>query len=180
MSSWTILYTDRNIEVVVAAHRNVYVLDPNDPWEPVLAESQLGVYTAMAVSPNGRLIALFGSTGKIWVLSTDFTENVTAFDTKSKVCPRQLVWCGSDSVVAYWDQLGVGSGTLLMVGPGSKYISYNYEKRVHLMPEVDGLRIIGESAHEFLHAVPEVVEKIFQFGFSEYPGQFVTCPCKSS
>ena len=47
-------------------------------------------------------------------------------------------------------------------------------------PEVDGLRIIGESAHEFLHAVPEVVEKIFQFGFSEYPGQFVTCPCKSS
>eukprot|EP00041_Stephanoeca_diplocostata_P031359 m.975716 g.975716 ORF g.975716 m.975716 type:complete len:861 (+) comp23942_c1_seq8:368-2950(+) len=170
ISSWAIHMNERTIEVIVSAYRNIFVLDPNESWNPVLDASQLGVYSAMSVSPSGRLIALFGETGKIWVLSTDFQENHTAFDTKSHVAPRQLVWCGSDSVVAYWDQLGTGTGTLLMVGPRSKYISYNYERRVHLMPEIDGLRIIGETHHEFLQAVPDSVEKIFQLGFSKYPG----------
>lgn len=170
VSSWAIHMNERSIEVIVSAYRNIFVLDPNESFNPVLDASQLGVYSAMSVSPSGRLIALFGETGKIWVLTTDFQDNITAFDTQSRVAPRQLVWCGSDSVVAYWDQLGTGTGTLLMVGPRSKYINYSYERRVHLMPEVDGLRIIGETHHEFLQAVPDSVEKIFQLGFSKYPG----------
>ena len=160
-----------------------------------------------------------------------------------QVAPRQLGWCGSDSVVAYWDQLGTGTDTLLMVGPSSKYINYScvappptlaaqlhvralsawhgsstyrhihthtytharararmmythlqiphrirttmiilncfrllfsplnsYSSRLHLMPEVDGLRVISEDKHELLQAVPESVEKIFQLGFSRHPG----------
>jgi hypothetical protein len=182
VSSWAIHMNDRSIEVIVAANRNLFVLDPNEAWLPVLDASQLGKYTAMSVSPDNQLIALFGETGKIWVLSSDFTKNWTAFDTQSKVAPRQLVWCGSDAVVAYWDQLGAGTGTLLMVGAHTRgpsqasqgrqmnYINYGYDKRVHLMPEFDGLRIIGESHHEFLQAVPDSVEKIFQLGFSRYPG----------
>jgi hypothetical protein len=76
----------RSIEVIVAARRNIYVLDPNEAWEPVLSEQQMVTYTAMSVSPSGRLLALFGETGKIWVLSTNFEENITTFDTQSKVC----------------------------------------------------------------------------------------------
>ena len=75
----------RSIEVIVAARRNIYVLDPNEAWEPVLSEQQMVTYTAMSVSPSGRLLALFGETGKIWVLSTNFEENITTFDTQSKV-----------------------------------------------------------------------------------------------
>lgn len=45
-----------------------------------------------------------------------------------------------------------------------------YTSRLHLMPEVDGLRIISEDKHELLQAVPESVEKIFQLGFSRHPG----------
>ena len=88
----------------------------------------------------------------------------------SKVAPRQLEWCGSDSVVAYWDQLGEGTGTLLMVGPGKQYINYTYDKRIVLKTEVDGVRVISSGNHEFIEAVPEVVEKIFQLGVLKYPG----------
>lgn len=57
-----------------------------------------------------------------------------------------------------------------MVGPGSKYLTYFYETRMVLQSEADGLRIIGERHHEFLQAVPEVVENIFAIGFSNFPG----------
>eukprot|EP00039_Didymoeca_costata_P016266 m.287847 g.287847 ORF g.287847 m.287847 type:complete len:856 (+) comp16368_c0_seq11:226-2793(+) len=168
VSAWTIIQNGRTIEVVVAAHNDLYVLDPKEAWEPLLEQSQLGRYNALSVSPNGRLIALCNDTGKISVFTTNFTENITSFDTQSRVPPRQLEWCGSDSVVAYWDQLG--TGTLLMVGPGSQFINYNYDHRIHLAPEPDGVRIITETSHEYLEAVPEVVEKIFGLGFSKYPG----------
>lgn len=170
VTSWDIHLNERSIEVIVAARNNIWVLDPNEAWEPVLSESQMVPYTAMSVSPSGRLLALFSDTGKIWVLSTNFEENITTFDTRSRVPPRQLEWCGSDSIVAYWDQLGDGTDTLLMVGPSSKYINYSYSSRIVLVSEVDGLRIVGEDKHEFLQAVPESVEKIFQLGFSRHPG----------
>eukprot|EP00038_Savillea_parva_P008583 m.177865 g.177865 ORF g.177865 m.177865 type:complete len:861 (-) comp14437_c0_seq1:84-2666(-) len=170
VTSWDIHLNERSIEVIVAANKGIYILDPTEAWEPPLNESQLQAYTAMSVSPSGRLLALFSETGKIWVVSTNFEENITTFDTRSKVAPRQLVWCGSDSVVAYWDQLGTGTDTLLMVGPSSKYINYSYTSRLQLMPEIDGLRIISEDKHEFLQAVPDPVEKIFQLGFSRHPG----------
>lgn len=55
-----------------------------------------------------------------------------------------------------------------MVGPGKQYINYNYEKRIVLKTEVDGVRVISSGNHEFLEAVPEVVEKIFQLGVLKY------------
>ena len=90
----------------MAAHQNLYVLNATEAWEPAFAQSQMATYVAMAVSPNGRYIALFSDQGMIWVLSTDFQNNICELNTESKVAPRQLVWCGSDAVVAYWDQLG--------------------------------------------------------------------------
>ena len=69
------------------------------------------------------------------------------FNTKSKLRPRQFIWCGSDSVVAYWDQLE--TGTILMVGPGSKWLNYAYDDRVILAPELDGLRVISKVGRAF-------------------------------
>jgi len=72
------------------------------------------------------------------------------FDFETRVPPRQLEWCGQDSVVAYWDQLGQGTDTLVMVGPGGKCKSYSYLSRVVLRQEPDGLRIVGQETHDFL------------------------------
>ena len=46
---------------------------------------------------------------------------------------------------------------------------HSYDTAVHLVPEVDGLRIIGNYTHEFFQRVPSVVEDIFRIG-SMAPG----------
>jgi hypothetical protein len=46
----------------------------------------------MAVSPNGKFLALFTSEGKLWVVSTDFQKNLSEFATKSGIPPQQLAW----------------------------------------------------------------------------------------
>lgn len=51
--------------------------------------------TQIAVSPNGKLLALFGDTGFLWVVSADFKKKLSEFNTKSKVAPLQLVWYDS-------------------------------------------------------------------------------------
>jgi hypothetical protein len=53
---------------------------------------QDGPFTKMAVSPNGKCLALFTTEGKLWVVSTDFRKNLSEFGTKSKIPPQQLVW----------------------------------------------------------------------------------------
>eukprot|EP00051_Salpingoeca_urceolata_P027676 m.482711 g.482711 ORF g.482711 m.482711 type:complete len:836 (-) comp22644_c0_seq1:37-2544(-) len=169
VTGWTVLKNDKVIEVVAAANSNVYVLDPEGVWEPVLAEHQRVVYTAMSVSSNGRMLAMFSESGTVWVITTDFQENRMSYDVETQVAPRDFVWCGSDSVVAYWDQLGTGLDTLLMIGPGGKWLNYCYDSRVVLLPEVDGLRIVSAQHHEFLQAVPESVERVFLIG-SMSPG----------
>lgn len=172
ITSWTILSHGPTIEVLVAANRDLYVIDPNEAWDAALPESQMAAFVAMAVSANGRVIALVSETGRIGVISSDFQENISSFDTGSKVPPRQFLWCGSDCICAYWDQMGwfweeagggqsterwltedalfsspaagASTGTLLLVGPKSKYLSYSYDQRIILHSAIDGLRIIGE------------------------------------
>jgi vacuolar protein sorting-associated protein 16 len=125
----------------------------------------------MSVSPNGRLLALFTGEGVLQVVSADFTKNFSVFPTKTRSGLKQLVWCGVDSVVLHWDKL------LLMVGPNGDYIeyvtdppwrlcahahalttrgcgSYTYETALHLVPEVDGVRIVTNTKCEFLQRVP--------------------------
>jgi vacuolar protein sorting-associated protein 16 len=51
-----------------------------------------GPFTKMAVSPNGKFLALFTSEGKLWVVSTDFQKNLSEFATKSGIPPQQLAW----------------------------------------------------------------------------------------
>ena len=46
----------------------------------------------MAVSPNGRYLALFTADGKLWVVSADLQKNLTEITTKSESSPDQLVW----------------------------------------------------------------------------------------
>lgn len=58
----------------------------------------------MAVSPNGKFLALFTSEGKLWVVSTDFQKNLSEFATKSGIPPQQLAWYDDliDNYVVLW------------------------------------------------------------------------------
>jgi hypothetical protein len=74
-----------------------------------------------------------------------FLETTSFVD---KVIVEQMVWCGTDSVVLYWDKI------LLMVGPYGDWIKYTYEEPIYLIPECDGVRIISNQKCEFLQKVP--------------------------
>eukprot|EP00058_Branchiostoma_floridae_P005977 XP_002591465.1 hypothetical protein BRAFLDRAFT_105238 [Branchiostoma floridae] len=124
---------------------------------------QVEAYTEMAVSFNNKYLALFTNTGLLWIGSSDLERAYCEFDTKCPQRPKQLAWCGTGAIVGYWENI------LLMVGPGKDYVKYNVDSTVHLVPELDGLRILSNYSHEFLHKVPSVVECVFKIGSIE-PG----------
>lgn len=112
----------------------------------------------MALSPNGKMLACFTENGILWVVSSDFGKEYSQFDTRSKVPPLQMVWCGIDSVILYWDNI------LLVVGPACEWIKYSYDEPIFLMTEIDGVRIFSSETCEFLQRVPDVTEDIFKIG----------------
>lgn len=147
---------NRRVEVILAtAQGSIVVVDAQSAQDQLLTS---GPFSRMCVSPTGSLIACFNASGTLHVLSTDFTKNLSEFGTGSRKAPTDLVWCGEDSVVLYWDNL------LLMVGPYGDFVKYTYESALALVPECDGVRIVSNELCEFLSRVPSSTEDIFRIG----------------
>ncbi|KAG2182766.1 hypothetical protein INT44_005746 [Umbelopsis vinacea] len=159
---WTVIlpqYTlSRHVEVLIATAATIIVVDGQDAVDQRLQ----GPFTKMAVSPNGKFLALFTSEGKLWVVSTDFQKNLSEFATKSGIPPQQLAWCGTDSVVLYWELST--SKIVLMIGPFGDWIKLSYDDAIYLIPEIDGVRVITADKCEFLQKVPSPTEEIFAIG----------------
>ncbi|RCH85013.1 Vacuolar protein sorting-associated protein 16, partial [Rhizopus azygosporus] len=162
--SWTIVppqFTlSRHVEVLIATGSTILVVDSNEATDEHLTQ---GPFTKMAVSPNGKFLALFTADGKLWVVSTDFQKNMSEYSTKSRIPPQQLVWCGTDAVVLYWDHI------VLIVGPYGDWIKYSYEDPIYLVSEIDGVRIMSNDKCELLQKVPDSTEKIFKIGSTDPP-----------
>lgn len=84
--------------------------------------------------------------------------SIVFFLYQSVLPPDQLVWCGVDSVLLYWEE------TLLMVGPYGDSIKFPYDEPVVLIPECDGVRILSNTYMEFLQRVPDSTVSIFKIG----------------
>ena len=157
--SWSLIppgYTlSRSVEVLVALGRTIYVIDTTDAEDRVL---QNGPFKHVSVSPNGRFAALFTEDGKVWVVSSDFQNKFSEYDSKAKTSPKRVEWCGNDSVVLAWED------EVHMVGPGGAASKYFYDGQLHVIPDVDGVRIITNDACEFLQKVPDVTEEVFRLG----------------
>uniref|UniRef100_A0A7S2RT75 Vacuolar protein sorting-associated protein 16 homolog n=1 Tax=Mucochytrium quahogii TaxID=96639 RepID=A0A7S2RT75_9STRA len=122
-------------------------------------DTQPSPVVKMAISPNGRFVACFNERGWLTVMNIDFSNTVLEFDTRSGVEPLQMCWCGEDSVVMQWKNLG-----LLMVGPRGDWIKYTYEEPVLIVQEIDSLRIITENYVEVLQRVDKSTETICEIG----------------
>ena len=63
----------------------------------------------MAFSPNGRFLACFTQDAMLTVISTSFETKVLDFDTSEGATtpPLSLEWCGEDSVVLHWKNMGI-------------------------------------------------------------------------
>ena len=149
------LAASKGLEVLLAVGRTIFTVDMAGVQDQKLTAGPL---RCMSVCPNGKMLACFTHDGFVWVITTDFSKNLSEFPTKSQVPPHQLVWCGTDSVLLFWDKM------LLMVGPYGDWVKYSYDQALWLLPEVDGVRIISKTLCEFLHRVPDATVDIFKIG----------------
>lgn len=120
----------------------------------------------MTFAPNGRFLACFTESSMLTVISTSFETKVLDFDTSegSSSPPLAMRWCGEDSVVLHWKNLGV-----LMVGPYGDWLRFPYEdsENVFLVPEVDCCRVLTDSSVEILQRVPPTTALLLRIGSIE-------------
>ncbi|KAI1331314.1 vacuolar protein sorting-associated protein [Xylariaceae sp. FL0255] len=157
--SWTIVppaFTlSRSVEVLLSINKTVYVVDATDCEDRFL---DIGPFTHISVSPNGKFAALYTSTGKAHVITADFQDRLSEYDSRSQITPKYLQWCGNDAVVVAWeDEVNV-------VGPSSAVATFVYEGRVHVIADHDGVRLISNDVCDFIQKVPEVTDEVFRYG----------------
>ncbi len=151
------LSASQQLELLVATESGtIFVLNPTKEPEDMLLSN--GPFTRLSVSPSGKMLASFTASGDLWVTLIDFSRNLCDLEAHAKAPPEQIVWCGVDSVVLYWPEV------ILNVGPNGDWIKYPVEEPLHLIQEIDGVRIISQSQCEFLERVPPATEEIFSIG----------------
>jgi hypothetical protein len=120
----------------------------------------------MSFAPNGRFLACFTENSMLTVISTTFETKVLDFDTSegSSQPPLVMKWCGEDSVVLHWKNLGV-----LMVGPYGDWLRFPYENHgnLYLLPEVDCCRVLTDVSVEVLQRVPPATALLLRIGSIE-------------
>jgi hypothetical protein len=120
----------------------------------------------MCFAPNGRFLACFTEQSMLTVISASFETKVLDFDTSegSSSPPLDMKWCGEDSVVLHWKNLGV-----LMVGPYGDWLRFPEpeSENVYLIPEIDCCRVITDSSVEILQRVPPATALLLRIGSIE-------------
>ncbi|KEZ45344.1 Uncharacterized protein SAPIO_CDS2157 [Scedosporium apiospermum] len=159
--SWGIIppaYTlSRSVEVLLSIKETVYLVDSTECEDRFL---DIGPFSHISVSPDGKLVALYTKSGKAHVVSSDFQERLVEHDSNSKIPPKHVEWCGRDAVIAWEDEVHI-------VGQGDTSAPFIYDtNRVHVISEHDGARIITNAFCEFIQQVPRDTYQVFGL-FSE-------------
>lgn len=89
-----------SVQVLVAHGSTVTLVDADAATDQ---ELQHGPIRRLAVAPNGQFLAAFTDEGKLIVWTADFGKFLSEFATQSDSPPEQLAWCGTDSVVLFWE-----------------------------------------------------------------------------
>lgn len=74
--------------------------------------------------------------------------------------------CGTEAVICNWDNV------MVILSKSGKSITYSYDYPIHLIPEMDCVRVISGLTHELIQKVPAVVQKIFRINSVE-PGSYL-------
>ena len=143
------------LEVILAVGDGIYVVDAQSMQRQSIDR---GPFYSMSLCPNGQLLAAITQDGELLVVSVDFQQFLTEFQTHNDEEADQLVWCGVDSVVIRWEE------QLLMVGPYGDSVQYTYDDSVILIPECDGVRIVSDNVVDFLYRVPDCMVDIYKPG----------------
>ena len=159
--SWSLIppsFTlSRQVEVLLTVGGSIFVVDVSECEDRGLSD---GPFKHISVSPNGRFVALYTEDGRVWVVGSDFQNKFSEYDSKTKTTPNSIYWCGNDAVVLAWED------ELHMVGPNGVAVKYYFDDVVHVVPDIDGVRLITSESCEFLQKVPDESEEVFKMGSS--------------
>nr|CAG4643026.1 EOG090X01BU [Ilyocryptus agilis] len=152
---------DRQTRIIVAKEKDIYILDNSEQHVtqrvPEISHHFLTI-VGIAVSVCNKFAALLTDAGVIWIGSSDFRRKLCEHDAQCASSAVQLVWCGSGAVV-----LNLGS-ILLVLSPSRDHFTLILDSPGYLFPEIDGLRIVTNTSHEFLQKVPQANQEIFRIG----------------
>ncbi|RLU24437.1 hypothetical protein DMN91_002526 [Ooceraea biroi] len=148
------------IAVLTSTNRIFLVNNVSEP-KNTLFNNKINNVVAIAVSGNNRHIALYADTGHLYIGSIDFREKYCECYTNIKEPLANIAWCGTEAVVCSW------SSTIMVIGRTAETIVYNYDGPVHLVSEVDGVRVLSSSSHEMIQKVPNVVQRIFRINSTD-------------
>ncbi|KAI9890737.1 MAG: hypothetical protein M1814_003667 [Vezdaea aestivalis] len=157
--SWTIIppanTMSRSVEVLLSIDSTVHVVDPTESEDRML---QNGPFSHIAVSSNGDYTALHAEDGKLWIIRSDFQEKLGEYDPKIKTPVSDMQWSGNDAVILAWED------ELHIVGLDGSSSQHYYNERIHLVPDIDGVRVISNEVCEFIQRVPHASEEVFRLG----------------
>lgn len=141
--------------MLLSIGRTLFVVDASEAEDRGLDR---GPFQHISVSPNGRFVALYTEDGKVWVVSSDFQNRLSEYNTRARTVPKDMQWCGNDCVALAWED------EVHLVGPRGSAAKYFYDGWVHLTPDYDGIRLFTNEVCEFLQKVPDVTEDVFRLG----------------
>lgn len=145
----------RSVEVILAIGETLYVVDATE------AENRnfdAGPFRHISVSPRGEFLAFYTDDGKVWVVSGDWSDKLSEYDSKVKTVPKDMQWCGSNAVALAWED------EVHLIGPNAAVAKFFYDAWIHLLPDVDGLRLLTNDVCEYLQKVPDASVDVFRIG----------------
>jgi hypothetical protein len=138
--SWTLIpptYTlSRSVEVLLSIGQTIHVVDATESEDRML---DIGPFTHISVSPNGKFVALYTETGRAYVITSDFQNRLSEHDSRSRTPPKDVQWCGNDAVVIAWED------EVHIIGPNNAAAKYFYDGRVHLVAGMSPKLLSGSS-----------------------------------
>ncbi|XP_076673507.1 vacuolar protein sorting 16 [Andrena cerasifolii] len=159
---WCLVHSDRETRVILSNHDGIFIVQQahqnatHIPFDTLFTRHKVYGVVAMAVSENNRHIVLYTDTGHLYLGSIDFKDKYCEHYANTKEPLTDITWCGTEAVVCSW------SSTVMVIGRTAETIIYTYDGPVHLVTEIDGVRVISSSSHEMIQKVPSVVQKIFR------------------
>jgi len=167
--AWSPLAGDRQCRLVVGRGSQLVLLSHNELAELEVEQGAItGRVVLVASSPSqARLCAVLDS-GLVWLGS----QTACLTTTKLDLVPTAVAWCGEDAVL-----LTLNSGAVLLHSSGEQEKIF-MSSPLAIVQECDGVRIISQGFHDFIHKVDTPVQDIFKIA-SMSPGSILLMASKA-
>ncbi|XP_074594304.1 vacuolar protein sorting 16 [Brevipalpus obovatus] len=173
---WTAFFSvSHEIQIILAKEANLFYLSPFKYEQMIIQRSIVSNILNIVLSDDNKNIALYLDTGILWMGSLEGSQatRINEFLTKSGEKPDSMVWCGNETVCSLWSIADI----LLLVGLEKEWMNYYMGGPVHLIPELDGVRVISRETNEIIQKVPDQLVQIFKIG-SISAGALLLDACK--